>query len=84
MTSYPQISGYWKTIYFHEMPSHESILEWYWGTGLRPYLAQLQETDHPIFEQELLERIKQTYPVQKNGTILFRFPRLFWIARKER
>ena len=55
-----------------------------WGTGLRPYLAQLQESDHPIFEQELLERIKQTYPVQKNGTILFRFPRLFWIARKGR
>ena len=46
------------------------------------YLAQLQESDRPIFEQELLEQIKQTYPVQKNGTILFRFPRLFWIARK--
>lgn len=72
----------WETVYFHEMPSHESILEWYRGTGLRPYLAQLQESDRPIFEQELLERIKQTYPVQKNGTILFRFPRLFWIARK--
>lgn len=72
----------WETVYFHEMPSHESILEWYRGTGLRPYLAQLQESDHPIFEQELLKRIKQTYPVQKNGTILFRFPRLFWIARK--
>lgn len=73
----------WETVYFHEMPSHESILEWYRGTGLRPYLAQLQESDRPIFEQELLEQIKQTYPVQKNGTILFRFPRLFWIARKE-
>lgn len=72
----------WETVYFHEMPSHESILEWYRGTGLRPYLAQLQESDRPIFEQELLEQIKQTYPVQKNGTILFRFPRLFWIARK--
>ena len=59
----------WETVYFHEMPSHESILEWYRGTGLRPYLAQLQESDRPIFEQELLEQIKQTYPVQKNGTI---------------
>lgn len=55
----------WETVYFHEMPSHESILEWYRGTGLRPYLAQLQESDRPIFEQELLEQIKQTYPVQK-------------------
>lgn len=79
---YDQLSELWETVYFHEMPSHESILEWYRGTGLRPYLEQLQESDRPIFEQELLEHIKQIYPVQKNGTILFRFPRLFWIAVK--
>ena len=28
----------WETTYMHRMPSHQSIMEWYSSTGLRPYL----------------------------------------------
>ena len=72
----------WEIMYFFEMPSHESILEWYRGTGLRPYLAQLCDEDKAAFEAEILDGIRKLYPVQKNGSIIFRFPRLFFAARK--
>ena len=72
----------WQTTYCHRMPSHESILEWYRGTGMRPYLAVLSETDCSAFEAEVLQAVQEAYPVQKNGEILFRFPRLFFIAQK--
>lgn len=72
----------WQTTYCHRMPSHESILEWYRGTGMRPYLAALPEADRPAFEAEIRQAVQKAYPVQKNGEILFRFPRLFFIAQK--
>lgn len=71
----------WETVYFHSMPSYESIAEWYKGTGLKPYLEQLTEKDKEDFLNDFLQGVKKTYPVQKNGGIIFRFPRLFFIAR---
>lgn len=71
----------WETVYFHSMPSYESIAEWYKGTGLKPYLEQLTEKDKEDFLNDFLQGVKKTYPVQKNGEIIFRFPRLFFIAR---
>jgi len=72
----------WQTTYFHVMRSHEDIMEWYRGTGLRPYLALLPEADRPAFEREIFERVVAAYPQQKNGDILFRFPRLFLLATR--
>lgn len=72
----------WETTYFHRMPSHESIIEWYKGTGLRPYLAQLNDCDAGAFEREVLDLVVKEYPIQENGEIVFRFPRLFFIATK--
>lgn len=72
----------WKTVYMHRMPSHEAILEWYRTTGLKPYLSELNEPERELFEKQFLEELKKQYPVQKNGEIIFRFPRLFFTARK--
>lgn len=72
----------WKTIYMHHMPSHEAILEWYRATGLKPYLSELNEAERKVFEKQFLNELKKQYPVQKNGEIIFRFPRLFFIAKK--
>lgn len=71
----------WQTTYFHVMPSHESILDWYRGTGMRPYLEQLSAGDGERFSQQVLERVREAYPVQPDGKILFRFPRLFFLAK---
>lgn len=72
----------WQTTYFHKMKSYESILEWYRGTGLRPYLAELNDKQKADFETDILNRVMEEYPMQKNGDIIFRFPRLFFTAVK--
>lgn len=70
----------WETTYYHVMQSHESIMEWYRGTGLRPYLDALPVQKRAEFEQEIFERLVKAYPKQRNGEIIFRFPRLFFMA----
>ncbi|MFZ2540008.1 MAG: methyltransferase domain-containing protein [Oscillospiraceae bacterium] len=70
----------WETTYFHTMKSHNDIIEWYRGTGLRPYLDALSHEKKSIFEQEVFEQVVEAYPIQKNGNIIFKFPRLFFTA----
>lgn len=72
----------WQTTYFHRLKSHEDIMEWYRGTGLRPYLSVLPDTERPTFEREIFSRVVSAYPKQKNGEIIFRFPRFFFLAVK--
>ncbi|WP_457945497.1 methyltransferase domain-containing protein [Caproiciproducens sp. LBM24188] len=72
----------WQTTYFHTMRSHRDILEWYRSTGLKPYLDVLPENKKSQFEQVIQKRVEKSYLPQKNGTILFRFPRFFFLASK--
>ncbi len=72
----------WKTIYCHRMPTHRSILEWYSSTGLKPYFDKLNDGESVLFEKDILDEIEKQFPVQKNGEIIFRFPRLFFTAVK--
>ena len=72
----------WETVYMHRMPSHEAIMDWYSSTGLRPYLdAAVDQEARQGFYEEVFRQVKEAYPVQGNGEIIFRFPRLFFIAR---
>lgn len=70
----------WETIYCHKLKSHKEIMEWYRSTGLRPYLDILSEEKKKSFEQDIFNRLVKEYPKQKNGNIIFRFPRFFFIA----
>lgn len=73
----------WQTTYLHRMPSHQAIMDWYSSTGLRPYLdAAVSEEARGGFYQEVFRQVKSEYPVQKNGEIIFRFPRFFFIAQR--
>lgn len=73
----------WQTTYLHRMPSHQAIMDWYSSTGLRPYLdAAINEEARAGFYQELFRQVREEYPAQKNGEIIFRFPRFFFIAQK--
>lgn len=72
----------WETIYMHRMESHQSIIEWYRGTGMRPYLSQLSDDDKAEFENDILSEIKKQYIPEENGEIIFKFSRLFFISRK--
>lgn len=72
----------WSTTYYHVMSSHNDIMEWYRGTGLRPYLESLSVDDRTSFESEVYDRLLQEYPKQKDGNIIFKFPRYFMLATK--
>lgn len=74
----------WQTTYCHRMPSIESIIEWYRSTGLRTYLAALSDEDGARFLADVSAELEREYPKQKNGEIIFRFPRFFFIAKKTR
>ena len=84
---YDELSRYsdridmWETTYFHVMDSAEAILEWIRSTGLRPYLDKLvNDKMKNGFELEILEKIRNVYPLQRNGKVLFPFIRLFFVA----
>ena len=58
------------------------IIEWYKGTGLNPYLSVLNDKEKNEFTEEILCEIKKKYECRKNGEVVLRFPRLFFIATK--
>ncbi len=63
------------------MAGPEAIVEWYRGTGLRPYLAALvNAADREQFLSAYLEAIRGAYPPRPDGRVLFPFRRLFLIA----
>ena len=74
----------WETTYYHVLTGPEPVLEWFAGTGLRPYLRALapDETAVEAFRAEIARRLRDAYPAQPYGTVL-PFPRLFVVATKE-
>lgn len=72
----------WETTYYHSVPSAAGVLEWYKGSGLRPYLALLTDEERIEFTSELERLITANYPVRKNGGIILKMPRLFFTAVK--
>ena len=70
----------WETEYIHIMPDHDAIVQWYKGTGLRPYLEPLSSDDQEKFIAEYKDEIAKQYPPQKTGQVLFPFRRIFFLA----
>lgn len=70
----------WRTTYEHVMPDAAAIVEWVKGTGLRPYLDDLDEGERDAFLMAYRQAIEVAYPVRRDGKRLFSFPRLFIVA----
>jgi trans-aconitate 2-methyltransferase len=71
----------WETEYYHVFESHRTIVEWFRGTGLRPFLAALEnEEQKDRFENLLFERYSRVYRSENDGRVLFPFRRFFMIA----
>lgn len=72
----------WETVYYHLVSSYDDIIEWYKGTGLRPYLDMLNEDEKDKFVYELKNESATQIPVNSDGKIILKMPRLFFIATK--
>jgi len=71
----------WETLYYHQLPDHTAILDWYRSTGLRPYLEALpDDAARQEFQQQLLARFRILFPTRANGDVLLPFRRLFVVA----
>ena len=71
----------WATEYMHVVQDAAAIVEWYRGTGLRPYLDRLDDAaERDAFLREYLARVEQAYAPRPDGRILFPFRRLFLVA----
>jgi trans-aconitate 2-methyltransferase len=73
----------WETVYLQVMPDVNAIVEWYKGTGLRPFLESLlREETRVQFLHEYHDALRRAYPVRADGQVLFAFRRLFLIASR--
>lgn len=71
----------WETEYVHVMESHSAIVDWIASTGLRPFLEALDsDGERNEFVADLRARVACSYPVQRDGRVLFPFRRTFVIA----
>lgn len=59
------------------------VIEWYKGSGLRPYLDMLSESEQSDFIDDLLSELKSVFPLQADGKVILKMPRLFFTLTKK-
>ena len=73
----------WETVYYHALPSHESLIDWVRSARLRPYLQVLSEEETREFEREILVRAKAAYAYTQAHEVILKFRRFFFTAKKQ-
>jgi trans-aconitate 2-methyltransferase len=77
------IVNVWRTTYFHQLPGGAAaIVEWFKGSGLRPFLALLDAAERYAFLAQYEALLARAYPASPDGTVLLPFPRLFFVATR--
>lgn len=73
----------WLTTYHHVLADGpDAVVEWFKGSGLRPFLAPLDAAEAAAFLAEYRDAIALAYPPQADGSVLLPFPRLFIVATR--
>ena len=73
----------WITTYHHPLPGGAAaVVEWFKGSGLRPFLDPLDEDERAEFLGRYEAEVRKAYPAQEDGTVLLPFPRLFFVATR--
>jgi trans-aconitate 2-methyltransferase len=70
----------WETTYHQVLTGADPVAEWVRGTAARPYLDTLGE-DGAAFLDDYAAAVRPHYPPEPDGTTLFPFRRLFFVAR---
>ena len=72
----------WRTTYHHPLDGPDAIIQWLEATGLRPFLAPLDEAARAAFLDAYRQGLAKAYPPLPDGQVLLRFPRLFLVANR--
>ncbi len=72
----------WETTYYHKVKGFDGVIEWYSGSGLKPYLDKLDDNLKEEFLNDLKVEIKKNYKLYSDGSVILKMPRLFMIASK--
>lgn len=71
----------WVTDYLHVLDGIDGIIDWYRGSGLRPWLEALpDESVRAAFLEAYRVRLEPHFPPRADGRVLFPFRRLFVVA----
>ncbi len=72
----------WHTTYVHPLQSVNDIVRWFEGSALRPFLKALDSAERQAFLARYGAELAAAYPLQSDGRVLLRYPRLFIVLRK--
>lgn len=71
----------WRTTYHHLLAGGAAaVVEWFKGTGLRPFIDPLGDDEREEFIARYQAAVATAYPALPDGSVLLPFPRLFFVA----
>jgi trans-aconitate 2-methyltransferase len=72
---------FWRTTYYHSLSGGAAaIVEWFKGSGLRPFIEPLSDTERSAYLARYTAAIADAYPAHTDGSVLLPFPRVFMVA----
>jgi trans-aconitate 2-methyltransferase len=73
----------WMTTYHHVLTGGtDAVVDWFKGSGLRPFLAPLDPAETVGFLAEYRAALADACPPLPDGSVLLPFPRLFMVATR--
>jgi trans-aconitate 2-methyltransferase len=71
----------WRTTYYHPLRGGAAaIVEWFKGSGLRPFIEPLSDAERSVYLEHYTAAIAGAYPSGADGGVLLPFPRVFMVA----